>query len=130
MKISADDIFQISRYGHSAVVAPDDDKNKPKMFIFGGFSGVARHDVLKLTLTSECNSEAYTPKECIDDANGIRCYLDGGKRCLPASSNLSYRQPFSEFIKSDNPKLQSGCYSSDVRYDYFIFNLNSTIILG
>jgi hypothetical protein len=53
-----DNFHQLSRYGHAAVVAYDtDDKNQKmlKMFVFGGFSGVARHDVIKLSLACKQN---------------------------------------------------------------------------
>jgi hypothetical protein len=50
MQIKADDILYLSRYGHSAVVG-EDSGNVTKMFIFGGFSGTTRHDVLKWTPT-------------------------------------------------------------------------------
>jgi hypothetical protein len=63
---------------------------------------------VRLFCLAECNSEAYTIKECTDDANGIRCVLNG-KKCEMASTHLSYKQPFSEFIKSDSPRLQTGC---------------------
>lgn len=51
MKLHTEEIAYISRYGHSAVVAADDSKNTMKMFVFGGFSGTARHDVIKFTPT-------------------------------------------------------------------------------
>jgi hypothetical protein len=86
----------------------EDATNVTKMFVFGGFTGTPRHDVLKLTPTAECNSQAFTPKECTDDANGIRCALVG-KKCQRAATDLSYRQPFAEFIKNDSPKLQNAC---------------------
>ncbi|KAI6177440.1 hypothetical protein M3Y97_00907400 [Aphelenchoides bicaudatus] len=121
MKIEAnvDKVKHISRFGHAAVSAFDSaDKKFKKMFVFGGFSGIARHDVIKLTPTSACDidNKIHSTKECVEESNGIRCVLNDGKKCEPASINLSYRQPFSEFIKSDNPKLQSGCYATDSRF--------------
>lgn len=49
-------LTQLERYGHAAVAAfdtNDKDRRMLKMFIFGGFSGVARHDVLKLNPACE-----------------------------------------------------------------------------
>lgn len=116
MRISADELDdKLARYGHSAVAAPDDDTGTLKMFIFGGFSGTTRHDVIKLTPASECNSQVYTQKECTDDANGIRCVLVG-KKCVVASASLSYRQSFNEFIKTDSPKLQERCPGNGNRH--------------
>lgn len=48
----------------------------------------------------------------------MRCFLNV-KKCEPATGIQSYRQPFSEFIKSDSPKLQSGCYATESRW---VFN--------
>jgi hypothetical protein len=52
MKIEAKELLHLPRYGHAAVAASDY-TNKVKMFVFGGFSGAARHDVIKLTPTGE-----------------------------------------------------------------------------
>ena len=62
MKISVKSIDHLQRYGHAAVVSVDDDKDRvTKMFVFGGFSGTARHDVLKLTLACKSfNFESFS----------------------------------------------------------------------
>ncbi|KAI6188845.1 hypothetical protein M3Y98_00398300 [Aphelenchoides besseyi] len=111
--IAINDILYLPRYGHCAVEATND-KNETLMYVFGGFSGIPRNDVLKLTPTAECNNQVYTEKECMEDANGIRCVLLGN-RCQRVASNLSYRQPFTEFIKNDKPKFRTSCSGNGKR---------------
>jgi len=88
--------LESSRYGHASVLFNDN------VFVFGGFDGLMKNDVLKLSLP-QCNILAKSAEECAESPAGTRCvFID--KKCVKASTDVSYRQPFLSFVKNENPR--------------------------
>ncbi|CAD5216228.1 unnamed protein product [Bursaphelenchus okinawaensis] len=109
-EMSVEDIDDIHRYSHSMVTV-DNGKN---IYVFGGFNGVMKNDVLVLTLAKECNNEASTNAECYNIAKGIKCGMVG-KKCQSVRSDVSYAQPFSNIIKSNSVRPQASiCPDADI----------------
>ncbi|CAD5222100.1 unnamed protein product [Bursaphelenchus xylophilus] len=96
------------RYGHAAVTVDveEGDQKVTKVYVIGGFDGLMKNDILVLTLAKDCSSEASSVSECYNIAKGIRCSMSG-KKCQRLKSDVSYLQPFAQFIKSNSPRIQA-----------------------
>uniref|UniRef100_A0AC34RET9 Laminin EGF-like domain-containing protein n=1 Tax=Panagrolaimus sp. JU765 TaxID=591449 RepID=A0AC34RET9_9BILA len=89
--------ISVSRYGHLSA------EYNGSVYVFGGFNGLMNNDVLKLSLP-QCNSLANSEEECTESATGVRCiFVD--KKCIKASTDVSYRQSFLSLIKGGTPRL-------------------------